>query len=55
MENEHAIFQGYSLDATVEMNCCQVYAQQQLVETSGGLHRHFNFVEILHTTASYNW
>ena len=55
MENEHAVFQGYSLDATEEMNCCQVCAQQQLVETSSGLHRHFSFAEILHTAASCNW
>ena len=55
MENEHAIFQDYSLDATVEMNCCQVYAQQQLEETSSGSHHHFSFIEIQHTTASCNW
>ena len=55
MENEHATFQDYSLDAEVEMYYLLEYAQQQPVETSGGLHRHFNFVEILHTTASCNW
>ena len=55
MENERATFQDCSLDAKEEMYYLLEYAQQQLVETSGGLHRHFDFVEIQHTTASYNW